>query len=241
VSDPSARVVRDVARQGALRASINLGNAVLAAGTPEDPSGVTVDIAREIAARLGVEPRLVCFDAARKSFEALHMGLADIGFLAIEPEREAELAFTAPYALIEGVYVVRDDGPVASPAHVDRHGMRVGVKRGSAYDLFLTRNLATAEVVRGDEGIEVFAEEGLEIGAGIRLPVTAWVASHSGHRVLEPAFMQIRQSVATTRDRDAASVDFLREVVEDLKASGFIADSFVRSGRADVNVAPPGA
>jgi polar amino acid transport system substrate-binding protein len=240
VSPPSAGIVRDLAPQGVLRASINLGNPVLASGTPDDPSGVTVDLAREIAARLGVEPRLLCFDAARKSFEALLTGLADIGFLAIEPEREAELAFTPPYALIEGVYVVRDDGPVASPDHVDRHGIRVGVKRGSAYDLFLTRNLDSAEVVRGDEGVEVFAAEGLEVGAGIRQPATAWVSSHPGHRVLEPAFMQIRQAVATTRDRGAAGLDFLRTVVEDLKASGFVAYSFAQAGRADVTVAPAG-
>ena len=89
-------------RRGCSACSINLGNAVLAAGTPEDPSGVTVDLAREIAAELGVEPRLVCFDAARKSSRPCRPGSRDIGFLAIEPEREAELAFTAPYAADRG-------------------------------------------------------------------------------------------------------------------------------------------
>jgi polar amino acid transport system substrate-binding protein len=231
--------MRDLAPRGVLRAAINLGNAVLAAGTPEDPSGVTVDLAREIAARLGVSTGLVCFDAARRSVEALTTGLADIGFLAIEPEREAELAFTAPYILIEGVYVVASDSPVASSADVDRHGVRVGVKRGSAYDLFLTRNLATAEVVRGDEGVEVYVAEGLEVGAGIRQPTTAWAQSHPGHRVVEPAFMQIRQAVATTRDRNAATIDFLRDVVEELKATGFVDDALDRAGRTDVTVAPP--
>ncbi|HEY2877194.1 transporter substrate-binding domain-containing protein [Nocardioides sp.] len=240
MSVPSARVVRDLAPQGVLRASINLGNAVLAAGTPEDPSGVTVDLAREIAVRLGVEPRFICFDAARKSFEALQTGLADIGFLAIEPEREAELAFTAPYAVIEAVYVARDDGPVESPAHVDRHGIRVGVKRGSAYDLFLTRTLASAEVVRRDEGVEVFADEGLQVGAGIRLPVTSWVTSHPGHRVLEPAFMQIRQAVATTRDRDAAGIDFLRRTVRELIETGFVRTALAGSGQDPDLVAAPG-
>jgi polar amino acid transport system substrate-binding protein len=233
-------VVADLAPAGVLRASINLGNPVLAAGTPEDPTGVTVDLAREIAARLSVPARLLCSDAARKSYEALHTRVADLGFLAIEPEREAELAFTAPYVLIEGVYVAPDGSAIASPVDVDRHGVRVGVKRGSAYDLFLTRNLATAEVVRGDEGVEVYAAERLEVGAGIRQPATAWVQSHPGHRVLEPAFMQIRQAVATTRDRQAGSIEFLRGVVDELRESGFVAESLARAGHADVTVAPPG-
>jgi polar amino acid transport system substrate-binding protein len=234
----SATLVRDLAPEGVLRASINLGNAVLAGGTPQEPAGVTVDLAREIARRLGVDVRLVCFDAARKSFEALHSGVADLGFLAIEPEREAELAFTAPYVLVEGVYVAPADGPLASAGDVDRHGVRVGVKRGSAYDLHLTRHLATAEVVRGDEGVEVYAEQGLELGAGIRQPVTAWVAQHPGHRVLEPAFMQIRQAVATTRGHDAGTIDFLRGVVEELKAGGFVRESLDRAGHPEVDVAP---
>jgi polar amino acid transport system substrate-binding protein len=239
MSAPATSVVGDLAPRGVLRASVNLGNAVLAAGTPENPGGVTVDLARAIASRLGVEVDLICVDAARKSVEALHAGLVDIGFLAVEPEREAELAFTAPYALIEGVYVVPDASPIRSPDGVDAHGVRVGVKEGSAYDLFLTRRLATAEVVRGHEGVEVFIDGGLEVGAGIRQPVTGWAAAHPGHRVLEPAFMQIRQAVATRRTHDAATIDFLHDVVEELKASGFVAESLARAGRSDVTVAPP--
>jgi len=235
----SPSLVDDLAPEGVLRASINLGNAVLAAGTPEQPTGVTVDLAEAIAARLGVAARMLCVDAARHAVEALHTGVADVGFLAVEPEREAELAFTSPYALIEGVYVVPPDSPVRTPDDVDRHGVRVGVKRGSAYDLFLTRALATAEVVRGEDGVVVLADERLEVAAGIRQPATVWAESHPGHRVLEPAFMQIRQAVATRRNHDAATLDFLRDLVEELKASGFVAESLARAGRADVTVAPP--
>ena len=117
-----AAIVEDLAPTGTLRASINLGNPVLAHGTPAAPGGVTVDIARELASRLDVPVELVCFDAARKSFEALTTGQADIAFLAIEPAREAEVAFTAPYVLIEGVYAVPDHSPVATTADVDRGG-----------------------------------------------------------------------------------------------------------------------
>ncbi|GIG00563.1 transporter substrate-binding domain-containing protein [Catellatospora citrea] len=231
-------VVRDLAAAGVLRASINLGNPVLAQGTPDAPSGVTVDIAREVGARLGVPVEFTCFDAARKSFEALTSGAADICFLAVEPARATEVAFTAPYAVIEAVYVVPVDSPIGSPGDVDRSGVRVGVKRGSAYDLFLSRTLQHAEIVRGDEGVEVFGADGLEVGAGIRQPTTAYAAAHPGVRVVDEAFMQIEQAVGTSRQRRPETVRFLCDLVEELKAAGFVAESLRRSGRLDATVAP---
>ena len=164
MTTPTTAIAEDLAPTGVLRASINLGNPVLAQGTPAAPSGVTVDIAREVGARLGVPVELVCFDAARKSFEAMAAGRADLCFLAVDPAREAEVAFTAPYVVIEGVYVGARRLAVVSVADVDRDGVRIGVKHGSAYDLFLTRTLAHASVVRGDEGVDVFPAEGLEVG-----------------------------------------------------------------------------
>lgn len=149
---PTAALIEDLVPQGVLRASINLGNPVLAQGTPTAPAGVTVDIAREVGARLDVPVELVCFDAARKSYEALTTGRADLCFLAIEPAREAEVAFTAPYVVIEGVYAVPRRSNLTTVADVDRAGVRIGVKRGSAYDLFLSRTLEHASVVRGEEG-----------------------------------------------------------------------------------------
>ena len=215
----------DLAPTGVLRAAINLGNPVLARGTPENPSGVTVDLAREVAARLGVPVEFVCVDAARKSFEALTSGRADICFLAIEPAREAEVAFTAPYVEIEGVYAVPRDSPVAAPSDVDRPGTRIGVKRGSAYDLFLTRTLRHAIVVRGDEGVDVFRAEGLEVAAGIREPMTAFVAANPDVRLIDERFMAIRQAVGTSKSTKPESVRFLSELVEELTASGFVAAS----------------
>ena len=137
-------IASDLAPTGVLRASINLGNPVLAQGTDSDPSGVTVDLAREIGSRLALPVELTCFDAARRSLEAMVTGDADICFLAIEPAREAEVAFTPAYVVIEGVFAVPADSPVQAPADVDRPGVRIGVKRGSAYDLYLTRTLQHA-------------------------------------------------------------------------------------------------
>jgi len=228
----------DLAPTGVLRASINLGNPVLAQGSADEPTGVTVDIAREVGARLGLPVELVCFDAARKSFEALVSGAADLCFLAIEPAREAEVAFTAPYVVIEGVYAVPHDSPVREPADVDRPGVRVGVKRGSAYDLFLTRTLRHATVVRGDEGVDVFRAEGLEVAAGIRQPVSAFVATNPDVRLVEERFMAIQQAVGTTRSRRPETVGFLRELVEELKKSGFVAESLRRAGVSGAAVAP---
>ncbi|MFE9817266.1 transporter substrate-binding domain-containing protein [Streptomyces sp. NBC_00236] len=236
----TASVIADLAPSGVLRASVNLGNPVLAQGTPADPAGVTVDLAREIGARLGVPVELLCFDAARKSYEAMATGRADICFLAIDPAREAEVAFTAPYVLIEGVYAVPAGSELVSVTDVDRQGVRIGVKQGSAYDLFLTRTLRHASVVRGTEGVDVFRQQGLEAAAGIRQPMTEFVAADpDGVRLIEDRFMEIRQAVGTTRSRTPETVDFLRDVIEELKATGFVAEALCRSHRSGSLVAPP--
>lgn len=218
-----------IAPTGVLRASINLGNPVLARGTAESPTGVTVDLAREIGRRLDVPVELLCFTAARDSFAALTDGRADLGFLAIEPARAAQVAFTDPYTVIEGVYCVPATSAIASPDDVDRPGVRIGVKEGSAYDLFLSRTLDHATLVRGAEGVDVFAADGLEVGAGIRQPVTAYVEAHQHLRLVEPAFMEIRQACAVPLDRPAADVIWLTDLVAELVASGFVAESLGRT------------
>ncbi len=229
----------DLAPTGTLRASINLGNPVLAQGTPAAPSGVTVDIAGELGARLTVPVQLICFDGAQESFEAMKDGRADVCFLAIEPAREDTVAFTAPYAVIEGVFAVPADCPFTTSADVDRDGVRVGVRNGSAYDLYLSRTLKHAQVVRGRDGIGVFLEQKLDVAAGIRQPMEDFAAANYGIRVLEPRFMAIQQAVGTTRSRSAETIRFLREFVEELKSGGFIADALRRAGRTDATVAPP--
>ena len=236
---PSSTVVDDLAPYGHLRASINLGNPVLAQGSPDAPTGVTVDIAHEVAARLGVQVRLLCFDAARKSYEALAAGDADLCFLAVEPAREADVAFTAPYVVIDGVYAVPVGSGVVEVADVDRPGVRVGVKLGSAYDLFLTRTLGQASLVRADDGFEAFRSQGLEVVAGIRAPLAALVAANPDLRLIPGRFMQIQQAVGTARTKQPATIGFLHALVEELKVSGFIADSLRRSGQSSAEVAAP--
>jgi polar amino acid transport system substrate-binding protein len=212
---------------------------VLAQGTPDEPAGVTVDIARELARRLEVPVELLCFDAARKSFEAMTTGQADICFLAIDPARAGEVAFTAPYVVIEGVFAVPAGSALTTVAEVDAPGVRIGVRKGSAYDLYLTRELRQATVVRSDEGVDVFLAEGLEATAGVRQPITRFVTANPGVRLIDERFMEIRQAVGTTQSRSPETVAYLHGVVEELKANGFVADALIRSGQADAAVAPP--
>ena len=231
-------IVMDLASAGVLRVALNLGNPVLVQGTPAAPAGVAVDIANEVAARLGVPVEFRCFGAARESFAATVAGQADICFLAIEPARATEIAFTAPYVLIEGVYAVPRESPLATVADVDRAGVRIGVKDGSAYDLFLTRTLRHATIVRGTEGTDAFVTGNLEVAAGVREPMTEFVAAHRACRLIEGRFMEIPQAVGTAATRRPETTGFLRDLVEELKASGMVADALRRSGQT-APVAPP--
>ena len=234
----TAGIVTDLTPTGVLRTALNLGNPVLVQGTTAAPRGVTVDIANEIAARLGVVAEFRCFGAARESFEATVAGQADICFLAIEPARAAEIAFTAPYVLIEGVYAVPRESPLVTVADVDGEGIRIGVKHGSAYDLFLTRTLRHATVVRGTEGTEAFAAANLDVAAGVREPMTEFVAAHPQYRLIDGRFMEIPQAVGTVKAKRQETTRFLHDLVEELKATGMVADALRRSGQT-APVAPP--
>jgi polar amino acid transport system substrate-binding protein len=229
-------VVKDLAPGGTLRAAINLGNPVLAQGTPEAPSGVTVDLAHELARRAGLPLTLVPFDAAGKVVDALKRGAWDIAFLAVEPVRAAEIAFTAPYVIIEGVYLVPKDSPLKTVADVDRPGVRIGVNQASAYDLFLTRTLKHAELVRGESGVDLFRERKLDAAGGVKQPLVAYAKEHPDVRVMEGRFMEIRQAMGVPQGRDKAAA-FLRTFVEEMKASGFIAEALKRAGQ-EATVAP---
>ena len=230
-----------LAPTGRLRAAINLGNAVLAQqGADGAPAGVTVDLSREIARRLGVPVDLTGFDAAAKVVEALGGGNFDIGFLAIDPLRGQTIDFTQPYVLIEGAYIVRTDAPWRAPAEIDAKGLRIGVGKGAAYDLFLSRELKNAELVRYPTSADVFEgflRDGLEAGAGIRQPAAAFAKAHGGLRILPEAFMQIRQAIALPKGRGAAYT-WVEALLVELKKSGFIAAALARAGQGDATVAP---
>jgi polar amino acid transport system substrate-binding protein len=238
VSSVSPDLVKELSPTGTLRAAINVGNPVLvqtdAAGTP---SGVTIDLARELAKRLGVALETVVIDGAGKSFEAVKTARCDIGFLAIEPARAAEIDFTAPYLLIEGVYAVRPDAGLASNDEVDRPGVRIAVGKGAAYDLFLTRSLKHATLVRGEHSFETFLRDKLEAVAGIKQAVVRFVTAHPEVRLLDGRFMEIAQAMCLPKGRPNAA-RYLAAFVEEMKASGFVAEAITRA-KQEATVAPP--
>jgi polar amino acid transport system substrate-binding protein len=239
----SPGLVAELAPTGRLRAAINFGNSVLAQPDPGGgvPRGVSAELARELARRLGVGIDYVTFDAAGKVFEAGKAGLWDIAFLAIDPVRAAGIDFTAPYVVIEGVYMVPKDSALRTVEDVDRDGVRVAVAQGSAYDLYLTRALKRAKLVRepnGADAMEMFVRDGLEAAAGVRQPIVAFAKSHPETRLIPGRFMAIEQAMGTIKGR-AAGVAYLRPFIEEMKASGFVARALAASGQGDASVAPP--
>ena len=235
-------VQSDLAPTGKLRAAINFGNPVLAQKDPAtgEARGVSVDLARELGRRLGVPVELVTFDAAGKVFDALRTGSWDIAFLAIDPARAAEIVFTAPYVVIEGTYLVPADSPLRTIEDVDSEGVRVAVGNKSAYDLYLTRTLKRARLVRvptSPEAIDVFLKDKLEAAAGVKQPLVQFAKTHPGVRVMDGRFMAIEQAMSTPKGREAGA-RYLREFVEEMKASGFVARGLEKSGQGDATVAP---
>jgi polar amino acid transport system substrate-binding protein len=233
---PSPEVLKDLAPTGKVRAAINFGNGVLAQKGPNgEPRGVSVDLANALGKRLGVPVELIHLQAAGKSFEALAAGTADVGFIAIEPARAAEMDFTPPYVLIEGTYMVRKDSPLKDVNDIDKPGIKIGVGLASVYDLYLTRTLKHAELVRAKvggaaAGIPVFLEQNLDAAAGVRQPLDDYAKDHPDMRVMKGAFEEIRQAMGTPKGRPAG-LAYLRKFIEEMKASGFVADSLKRSGQ----------
>ena len=228
---------------GKLRASINLGNPILANADPEtgEPFGVSIDLARAFAERLGVELELVVFDSAGKSVQAVGEERADFGFFAVDPLRGEKIAFTAPYVLIEGFYLVRSDSPIQTNDEVDQPHNRVVVGKGSAYDLFLTRELKAAQIVRAPTSpavVQTFLEQGLEVAAGVRQQLEADARQIAGLRLLGERFMVIQQAMGVPKSRGEAAAFALREFVEEMKASGFVADALRRHGIVGASLAP---
>ena len=245
VADTAIDAVRkDLAPTGKLRAAINFGNSVLAQADPVtgEPRGITPDLARELARRLAIPVELVRYDAAGKVFDAVKAGEWDIAFVAIEPVREAEIEFSAPYVIIEGTYMVPKDSPLKVIADVDRSEVRIAVGLKSAYDLFLTRTIKNATVIRAPVGggramIDMFVNDKLEAVAGVRQALESYAKDHPEVRVMNGHFMEIRQAMGTPKGRTAGA-EYLRAFVEDVKASGFVADAIRRADQS-ATVAPP--
>ncbi|RSZ45978.1 MULTISPECIES: ABC transporter substrate-binding protein [unclassified Variovorax] len=236
-----AAAAAELGATGKLRAAINFGNPILASrGSGGEPSGVSVDLAREAARRLGLAVELVQFNSAGNVVEAVKARQVDMAFVAIDPVRAADMEYTAPYVIIEGAYLVRNASPLQRNADVDRAGTRVVVGRGSAYDLFLTRELKAATLVRASTSPEVtnqFLAQNLDVAAGVRQQLEADAARVGGVRLLPDRFMVIEQAMGVPKGRVAAQA-WLGDFVEEMKASGFVAEALKRHGIEGAAVAP---
>ena len=246
---PSAIAVSAIAPHGRLRASINTGNPILAAqGDGADAigfaaHGVSVDLAVALADWLSLPLDLVVVDSAGKSVANVDEGLADFGFFALDPARAATLKFTSPYVLIAGAYLVRYDSPLQSAAEVDEAGTTVCVGRGSAYDLFLSRQLRRARIERAATSptvVETLIAQGWDVAAGVRQQLEFDLVRHSGRlRLLPENFMTIEQAMATHRDRGTDVAALLQSFIEVQKDNSFVALALRRHGIEGAVVAPP--
>jgi len=240
---PDSTIRAALAPTGVLRAAINLGNPILAHPATDGAAGVSVDLARELARLLGVDLSLVVVDTAARSVDAVVADAADVGFFAIDPARGADIAFSAPYVLIEGSYLVRADSPIRANDDVDQAGHRVVVGKGSAYDLYLTRNLQHAEIVRAASSpavVPTFLDEDADVAAGVRQQLEADARTRPGLRLLDGRFMVIRQAMGVPKRRGDAAAAFLADFVEAMKADGAVAAALARHGIEGASVAPAG-
>lgn len=239
---PSAPVA-ELAPSGKLKAAINFGNPILATRMPDGtPRGVSVDLANELGKRLGVPVELVTFTSAGQSVDAVTNARVDIGFVAIDPVRGAGMYQTAPYVVIEGAYLVKSGSPITRNEEVDRPGVRVVVGNASAYDLHLTRELKNAKLVKAPTSPLVtdhFLANNLEVAAGVKQQLEADAKRVGGVRLLPGRFMVINQAMGLPKGRDNAA-RYVEAFIEEMKASGFVAQALARHGIEGAAVAPPG-
>lgn len=240
-TQPPADAVAELGRTGKLRAAINFGNPILAnRGPGGEPRGVSVDLAREAARRLGLPIELVPFNSAGAVVEAVKARQVDLAFVAIDPVRAADTEYTAPYVIIEGAYMVRNDSALRRNEEVDRPGTRLVVGRGSAYDLFLTREIKAATLVRAPTSpavTDMFLAERLDVAAGVRQQLESDAQRVGGVRMLPGRFMVIEQAMGVPKGRLAAQA-WLSRYIEEMKASGFVADALRRHAIEGAAVAP---
>jgi len=229
-------VKSQLAPTGVLRAGINMANQLLVTGeTPAgEPDGVGPEFARHIAASLGVEIAYVQFPTPGDLADAVGTNTWDIGLIGAEPTRAEKIVFTAAYVEIEATYLVPEGSRLQTIADVDAEGVRIAVSGRSAYDLYLTRSLEHAELIRAQGlpgALELFLNDKLDALAGLRPALNNDIGKVPGGRILDGQFTAVQQAVGTAKANTAAAA-FLSEVVEEAKASGLIGSLIEKHGVA---------
>lgn len=233
----------ELAPTGVLRAGINLSNFLLVTGRSAsgDPEGVSPDMARAIAAELGVPVKYVPFKTPGELGDQAGQNVWDIGLIGAEPQRAEKIAFSAAYVEIEATYMVPADSPIKSIADVDKKGVRIAVSARSAYDLWLVNNIKNATLVQVsglDAAYEKFMSDKLEVLAGLRPGLLKDVTKAPGLKILDGKFTAVQQAVGTAK-ANLAGAKFLAEFVEKAKKSGLVAELIKRHNVKGLSVAPP--
>jgi polar amino acid transport system substrate-binding protein len=234
-------IAAELAPTGVLRVGINLSNFLLVTGHTEngDPVGVAPDMGRAVADRMGVPVRYIKFEGPGQLADAATQDIWDIGLIGAEPQRAETIAFTAAYCEIEASYLVPAGSPLKSVADVDAPGVRIAVTGRSAYGLWLDRNIKLAQLVRAetlDSATEMFARDKLEALAGLRPKLLTDQEQIAGSRILDGKFMAVQQAIGTPK-KNAAAPAFLRDFVEEAKASGLVAQLIERHKVRGLSVA----
>lgn len=242
MAESSAAVRSELAPNGKLRVGVNLGNFLLTAKDPAtgEIRGVAVDLGRELGRRLGVPVEITGYESPGKLADAATTGAWDVGFLGAEPQRANQIAFTAAYVEIEATYLVPPGSPLKTIAEVDRKGIRIAVPEKSAYELYLTRSLKQAQLVRAqgpDNAFKLFVSDKLEALAGLRPRLVKDAPNLPGSRILDGRFTAVQQAIGTPKGR-AAGAKYLQDFVEDAKASGLVARLIEKNGVRGLTVAP---
>lgn len=244
--EPVSPALRErLAPGGTLRAGINLSNFLLVSSRTSDggPAGVSPDMARAIADRLGVALLYVPYASPALLADAATRGEWDIGLIGAEPQRAETIAFTPAYAAIEATYLVPAGSNLTSIADVDAPGVRIAVTAKTAYGLWLGRNISRAELIRSttmDETLADFRDKGLDALAGLRARLITDVVQLPGARILDGRFMTVQQAIGIARTGDSqtdAALAWLTRFVETAKASGFVGELIARHGVAGLSVA----
>ena len=236
------QIVADLAPKGVLRAGINMSNFLLVTGKTAsgDPQGVAPDMAAGIARRLGVPVAYVPFERPSKLADAAGTDAWDIGLIGAEPQRAEKITFTPAYCEIEATYLVPGDSRISSVAEVDRPGVRITVRRGAAYDLWLERNIKQATVLRSDSAdgpFNQFVDERLEAFAALKPQLLKDREKLHGSKILPGNFMTVQQAIGTEK-KNAAGAAFLRDFVAEAKKSGLVAQLIEKHRVQGLSVAP---
>lgn len=238
---------RALAPTGTLRATYIATNPVQASIDPatKQVRGPAAEITRELAKQAGTPFTIGGASGVQGVIDSVKNGAADIGFVAFDPVRAAQVDFSQNYALAQNTYLVAENSPIQSVADADRAGVRIGVGLRDAGDYFLTRTLKHAELKRNDGGISdtltkaLLAGE-LEAYAGNRMRLHAAAQKTPGLRLVPDNFYGVEQAVIVPKG-NAAALAIVNKFIDEARASGLIAAAVARAGLVGVDVAPPNA